>query len=220
VHYDYKRISYNGNGTVSNGGNYSTYHLRKDEGNIVQNHTSWFGLKYTRYQPGDVFFLESLYFKTENNDTVTYAQYQLRGLIIDTTNCETGQIMDYDMTVGFSTREGKIFQGTYSWGESSTTLIGSIIDGVKYGATEIPTGVVHIAAESLMVYPNPVKDYLTIVSQNHTMNNIEIYDVAGNLVTTQKYKENLYLGELKSGVYIIKVWNNHKNIGQIKIIKQ
>jgi hypothetical protein len=220
VHYDYKRISYNGNGAVSHVGNYSTYHLRKDEGNIVQNHTSWFGLKYNRYQSGDVFFLESLYYKTENHDTVTYAQYYLRGLIIDTISCETGQIMDYDLTVGFSTRAGKIFQGTYSWGESSTTLIGSIIDGVKYGATEIPTGVVNIRDGSLMVYPNPVKDYLTIVSLNHTLNSIEIYDVAGNLVTTQKYRDNLYLGELKSGVYIVKIWNDHKYIGQRKIIKQ
>lgn len=221
VYYEFKQTNYNEQGSVTNVGNYSTYYLRKDEGVIVKNHTSWFGLKYDRYQPNDIFFLESLYFKVKNNDTVTYAQYQLRGLSIDTSDCMVQYMPDSDLTVKFSTREGKIFQGTFSWGESSETLIGSVINNIEYGDIEIPTGINNIASEDMKVFPNPFADYITIVSPNKKLYQIEIFDTTGNLIRKQKtYKDILGLGELCVGIYTLKITDSEARTILLKISKQ
>lgn len=220
VYYSYKRTDYNENGSVSHIGNYSTFHLRKDEGLIVQNHTSWFGLKYNKYQPSEIFFLESLYFTIDNGDTITYAQYQLPGLFIDTTDCIVGFIADYDLTVKFSTREGKIFQGTYSWGESSTTIIGSIINGIKQGETEIPTGIDNIPIEEIKVYPNPFGDYINIDSSEKILN-AEIFDATGNLILRCKIDNGtIDFREFPSGIYILKITDLNNMTRQLKLIKQ
>jgi hypothetical protein len=220
VYYGYKRTDYNENGAVTHVGNYSTYHLRKDEGKIVQINTSWFGLKYNRYQPYEIFFLESLYFKIENNDTITYTQYHLPGLTIDTSDCMVGFIADYDLTVGFSTREGKIFQGTYSWGESSTTLIGSIINGIKYNETDIPTGIDKITFDNIKVYPNPFHDYINIKSPDG-VSLLEIFDATGSLILKSEIdNEIIDLGKLTTGIYIMKITDSKDKTRQLKLLKQ
>jgi len=220
VYYSYKRTDYHENGSISHVGNYSTYHLRKDEGVIVQNHTSWFGLKNDKYQPSEIFFLESLFFTIENGDTITYAQYQLPGLFIDTSVCEVGMAADYDLTVGFSTREGKIFQGTYSWGESSTSIIGSIISGIQQGDTEIPTGINNIASDNIKVYPNPFNDYINIESSDR-VSQIEIFDATGNLILRSEIvKKIIDLGKLTTGIYIMKITDSNDKTRQLKLLKQ
>lgn len=220
VHYDYKRISYNENGTVIQTGNYANYHLRKDEGVIVKNHTSWFGLKYKSTFPNEIYFLKSLYFKIENNDTVTYAEYDLNGLTIDTSSCSTGEIFDYGLSVKFSTREGKIYQGNYDWGEHSITLRGAIIDGLNYGNTNIPTGMTDYKLNKIKVSPNPFIDYITIDFPNNMISQIEIYNVIGNLILKQNTNTNkIYLNGLTSGIYILKIIDVNGRIKQTKIIK-
>jgi hypothetical protein len=219
VYYDFQRTTCDENSKILNKWNYSTYYLRKTEGEIVGNHTSWLGVKYG-YHPFDVFYFQSLYLKIENEDTITYAEYNLPGLTLDTIDCIVGQIMDYDLTVQYSTREGEIFTGTYSWGENTTSLIGSIIKGIKYGTQIIPTGINNSAIPSLSVYPNPVKDYLTIVSPNNFINSILIFDIAGTLISSENYNESLYLGNLKSGIYIVKILDANRNVKHIKISKQ
>jgi hypothetical protein len=220
VLYKIKRTDYNENGSVSNVGNYSTCYLREVEGKVLKNHTSWVGVKNGADPSSNVFFLQSLYFKIENKDTITYAEYQFPGFRVDTINCETGFIMDYDLMVRYSTRGGEIYRGSFSWGESSTTQVGSVIKGVKFGYTEIPTGIVHVTEEPLTVYPNPVTDYLTIVSQNNTIDRIEIYDMGGRLLVAEPYTEKLFVGNLQSGVYTLKIWSNNNALKQVKIIKQ
>lgn len=220
IYYDYKRIDYDKIGAISRIGYYSNFHLRKDEGVIVKNHTSWFGLKYDRYQSNEIFFLESLYFKIENDDTITYLQYQLPGLFIDTANCQAAMAADYDWTVGFSTREGNIFQGTYSWGESSSTLIGSIINGIKYSETNIPTKIVGVNFDELNIFPNPFVDYLNIELKDNFNSQLQIYDLLGNIIISTIHKDKIDLSGLNPGIYILRIINNNGKIRQIKIIKQ
>ena len=142
------------------------------------------------------------------------------GLTIDTSDCITGFIADYELTVGFSTREGKIFQGTYSWGESSTTLIGSVINGIKYHETNIPTGIDNFAFDNIKVYPNPFTDYINIESLDR-VTLIEIFDATGNLILKRKIdNENIDLGKLTAGIYIMKITDSKDKTRQLKLLKQ
>ena len=220
VHYKFQRIIYDEDGKVLYSGQNSSYHLRKIEGVLLQNHTSWYGLKLGDYQPYEVFFFNSLNLLTENNDTITYASYTSPGLLIDTSNCEIGQILDYGFTAGYNTREGIVFQSTYNWGEISATLIGSVVNGIKYGDTNIPTGIYHDSFQDYNVYPNPFIDYITIDSQN-AIEYIRIYDTVGNVLKDlNQSADKVFLGELNPGLYILEIVDRSKNMKRIKIIKQ
>ncbi|MDA3818737.1 MAG: T9SS type A sorting domain-containing protein [Prolixibacteraceae bacterium] len=220
VYYDYKRTSYTEVGTISHVGNYSTNYLRKREGQMLKNHTSWFGLKNESDHQSEMFYFESLYFKIENSDTITYAQYRLPGLLVDKSNCWVGFIYDYNMTVGFSTREGQIFRGSYVWWEQTLTLIGSKINGIEYGNTEIPTGIDNIAIDNLKVYPNPFNDYINIYSpDNITL--IEIFDIKGNLILKSEINNGiLNLSGLTTGSYIAKLTDSKAKTTHMKLLKQ
>lgn len=220
VYYDYIRTTYNHNGEVSNIGNNHIYHLRKNEGKIVKNLTSWFGHYETYYQESEVFFSSAIYYKIENRDRISYFKYELPGLLIDTIDCLVVEIADCDLTVEYSTREGLIFEASYSWGENSTTLIGSIIDGVEYGTTEIPTLLKTISIEQINIYPNPVIDNIILKSYNSKIRTIELYDIMGNLLFSKPYNEILNLKEINSGIYVLRLIDNNKNFINFRIVKQ
>jgi hypothetical protein len=220
VYYDYIRTNYNHNGEVSHIGNNYKYHLRKNEGKIVKNLTSWFGHYKTYYQESEVFISSAIFYNIENGDTISYFKYELPGLMIDTIDCFVFEVADIDLTVKFSTREGLIFEASYSWGENSTTLIGSIIDGVKYGTTEIPTIFKTIRNEQINIYPNPVIDNIILKSYNLSIRTIELYDIMGNLIFSKPYNEILNLKEIISGIYILRLIDNNKSLINLRIIKQ
>jgi hypothetical protein len=220
VYYEYKITDYDERGAISYIGNYSSFYLRMDEGKIFRNSTSWFGLKYDRFQSNEVFILNELDLKIEGGDTITYIYYQLPGIFIDTTDCQIRFAYDYDLTVGFSTREGKRYQGTFSWGESSTVMIGSIINGVKYGITDIPTGLNGLTTDGIKIYPIPAIDNLTINSPNTKIVKLELYDISGNLILSKSYTEKLNLREVNSGIYILRLVDKNNILHHFEIIKQ
>jgi hypothetical protein len=62
-----------------------------------------------------------------------------------------------------------------------------------------------------------VKDWLQIKS-NAKIENIEIYDQIGRLVSTQKYNPKINVENLESGIYYLKI-NSQKKIFTQKFIK-
>jgi hypothetical protein len=145
----------------------------------------------------------------------------LPGLTIDTADCAVEFIADYGVVVTFSTRAGITFQGIYSWSEYSSMLIGSIINGTKDGNTNLPTEINNIETKEYIVHPNPFTDYISIDSGEVQINLAEIYDSQGSLIRkTNDFKQRLFLGDLKSGIYILRITDNSKKVTEIKIIKQ
>lgn len=215
VYYEYKSNYYDKNGLFSSTVNNSDFYLRKHEGKILKNLTSWFG-----YSPYGAFYFQSLGVNIKNSDTVTIANYDLPGIELNTSNCLTSIIADYGMSVSYSTREGKIFQGSYSWGEFSSTLIGSIIKGINYGSTKIPTGINIQAIEGVSIYPNPVLDNLNISSQTDDLKSLELFEVGGNLILSKPYKQTINLKDIKSGIYILRLVDIRNISKYYKIIKQ
>ncbi len=77
--------------------------------------------------------------------------------------------------------------------------------------TDIATSVSeNVAAEELRVFPNPASELLT-VSNIQNGSQVMLFDVAGNLVLKHEVygtELTLNVGELNSGIYIIKVGSN------------
>jgi hypothetical protein len=84
------------------------------------------------------------------------------------------------------------------------------------------TSVNSISNNSLLKYPNPVKNYLKIHQDNDLSNNLiatEIYDMKGEKIITYENADNLYVGFLKRGLYIVKLsYKDHNSL--LKIIKE
>ena len=70
------------------------------------------------------------------------------------------------------------------------------------------------------VYPTPVKNVLNFKTQ-HTILKIEVYDIAGRILSSNSLNENkIDLSNLKSGNYILKLYTADKGIFNSKIIKE
>ena len=70
-------------------------------------------------------------------------------------------------------------------------------------STPAPSSIESVDNGELAVFPNPVKDVLTI-NYDKAIRQIDVYDVFGKLVKTFKTVSNsINLSELSSGVYML-----------------
>ena len=69
------------------------------------------------------------------------------------------------------------------------------------------------------VYPNPVKDVLTI-NTNQQIDKIEILNFNGQKLKTFLFQNKVDLNSLNSGIYLVKIFNDIGEIEIIKIVKQ
>lgn len=73
--------------------------------------------------------------------------------------------------------------------------------------------------KDIKMYPNPVKDIVHFQTEE-TVIKVEIYDVAGRIISSNSVSENkIDLGKLKTGNYILKLYTE-KGIMNTKIIKE
>jgi len=68
-------------------------------------------------------------------------------------------------------------------------------------------------------YPNPVVDYLHFSSND--VYSVEVYNILGAKVSSQKAVKSVDMTNLNKGVYIVKAINNEtSNVSTIKVVKQ
>ena len=60
------------------------------------------------------------------------------------------------------------------------------------------------SSSELMLFPNPAKDYLFIKS-DLMIQNINLYNVLGDLVLEKKQTDQIYVGQFSKGLYFVKV---------------
>jgi Secretion system C-terminal sorting domain len=76
--------------------------------------------------------------------------------------------------------------------------------------------------EAFSISPNPASDFVTILSDNNAISNIEMTDVNGRIVKTIKVgnlnETNVNISDLSSGVYMMKITTENGNATR-KIIK-
>jgi parallel beta-helix repeat protein len=76
--------------------------------------------------------------------------------------------------------------------DENGSYLDSNVDEVGYSGGEV------------LVYPNPVKDLLHIISnKKYEIKKIRIYDLAGKLVRAEEFKDQLYTRDLPAGKYFI-----------------
>lgn len=92
-----------------------------------------------------------------------------------------------------------------------------LIDQVIFNSVPLTVGRDEIT--NLSLYPNPVKDILTIKS-NSELASIKIFNVVGQKVFEQnsQLSERINLSELHAGVYFVKLTDNENRVSTRKII--
>lgn len=219
VYYDYSQTIYE-KGLIHKN-KYSSCHLRKKEGLILSNSTSWFGINPMDLPSNEIFYYNPLTILIDKKDTITNASYELFGLFLNKEDCSIGQASDYFRSEGYSTREGLIYTGSYYWSSHSTHLIGSIINGSKKGITEIPTGININEKVKISIFPNPVKDLLEIDMPNNLLiKKIELLDINGNLLFTSNFSKTINVNNLKSGFYILRLIDAQNHFIHCSMIKE
>ncbi|MDH7445151.1 T9SS type A sorting domain-containing protein [Aquimarina sp. 2201CG14-23] len=72
------------------------------------------------------------------------------------------------------------------------------------------------------IYPNPVRDHITLSFDKNTQAQIQIIDLLGKVITTEKVNSqiiNMSVSHLTSGIYFVKIEDN-QNTGIYRIIKE
>jgi len=99
----------------------------------------------------------------------------------------------------------------------SGNWINSGIDGTLmirpvFGADNGPTTAVvpNSSPSSMSIYPNPASESITIqVDQENTQIPAMIYDMAGKLVKQLVANQQVSIGELPNGLYLVRVQTNN-----------
>jgi len=81
----------------------------------------------------------------------------------------------------------------------------------------ISTGNKELSNSSLFVYPNVVKDILTV---NQSVLQIQVYNIAGKIVAEKTNSNIISLSNVDSGVYFVKIETDNSKIEVFKIIKK
>lgn len=133
------------------------------------------------------------------------------------------------LTTG-TTATGASGSVAYSVGQVAYTQKGAnqeVMEGVQQ-AYEIITLEVDdesIMEKKILLYPNPVKDFLNVDFGNENFHNSNylLFDSQGKLIKTGNFsqqKTELNMTELPTSVYIIQIFQDRKNIKTFKIIKK
>ena len=74
---------------------------------------------------------------------------------------------------------------------------------------------------SIVVYPNPAKDFLTLkIADNKTINSVQIIDLYGKTFKKSDYQGQLLIQDLPTGTYIIVVKDSEGNAYTQKFLKE
>ncbi len=102
-----------------------------------------------------------------------------------------------------------------------------VMEGVQhaYEITTLAVEDVDSQARSILLYPNPVKDFLFIDfnDKNYRNSSYGLFDSQGKLIkkgNLNQQKSELDFSLLPSSVYIIQIIQNNQNIKTFKIIKK
>jgi len=77
----------------------------------------------------------------------------------------------------------------------------------------------NVETEDLLIYPNPVKDYLYV--NNESVKYFRIIDIAGRVIKEGKIDKNeIYIEHLATGTYIVQLTDGFKFSKSIKFIKE
>ena len=133
------------------------------------------------------------------------------------------------LTTG-TTATGAAGSTTYSVGQVAYSQKGTnqqVMEGVQqaYEITMLEVDNESIMEKKILLYPNPVSDFLNIDfgKENFHNSNYVLFDSQGKLIKSGNFsqqKTELNMTTLPTSVYIIQIFQDKKNIKTFKIIKK
>ncbi len=86
-------------------------------------------------------------------------------------------------------------------------------------STNFSLGILDINNKTEWQYLNPVKEFLTLYSNNHAIKKLEVYNTLGVLIKTAYDSKTINMGSLSKALYLVKVYSDG-GISTIKVIKE
>ena len=109
--------------------------------------------------------------------------------------------------------------------ETQTSATGKITPGVQqpYEIFTLATNE-NVVQSNISVYPNPVKDFLTVDFNSEKLDNssYQLFDVTGKVINQgnlKSVKSQISASSLTSGIYLLRITNSGKVVKSFKIIK-
>lgn len=109
--------------------------------------------------------------------------------------------------------------------ESQTSATGKVNPGVQQPYEIFTLATNENAAQSnISVYPNPVKDFLTVDFNSEKLDNssYQLFDATGKVINKgnlKSVKSQISASDLSTGMYILRITNAGKLVKTFKIIK-
>ncbi len=125
-------------------------------------------------------------------------------------SCTVVEIIDgIGSAYSFNTHQGMVYENYY--GQSNnwlTTLTGAKINGVTYGDPSLSVGINSVRVVDLHLYPNPFRDRLNISINTAEFDYIELIDLYGHLIHSQKWikgMNQINASGLPAGIYVLRL---------------
>jgi len=108
--------------------------------------------------------------------------------------------------------------------ENLTVSLGDYSKNVRINIVDIETSVPTQTIENgITLYPNPAGEFISLNLNGINAERVDVYDITGKLLSTDNLSSEqtqIFTGNLKSGLYLLKVYNDSQNITTLKFIKQ
>lgn len=153
----------------------------------------------------------SLCFIDQNSDTLNQFPFYANELPIANTSNDTMEyVLYYDNGfTSFPANFDGILLATAPYCE------------IPYDHTSISTPIENIENSPILLFPNPSKGRVKILNKLEIkITSIKLYNSSGRLMRIESFNfDEVNISNLESGIYLIKIYSNDKEIAKEKIIK-
>lgn len=164
---------------------------------------------------------ESTFFDATSGTPITLAVFEINNTVAGLPSTGDISLVENGDTMLDGTPNGSYFNIKYTTATSNITTD-------LYGAQDTSANTINFSTLStpdaelsgVSIYPNPVKDIVTINGLKQNATKIELYNIAGqNVLTVTDNLETIDVSSLQSGVYFTKIYTDRVST-TIKLIKE
>lgn len=211
--------------------------------NSTGDHTSWTLYDSVTYMDdndegnGEYGYGQIIFAQDNNNTTVGDLQYTTTSAMVYSfsSSSDVNIMMRQSTNTGFTTNDWVAAATSNNdnppnWHFSTTTdkVLPAAFEGWEglntvYGAVNPSSSTLSVGTlleSDFNISPNPVKDYVSISTDDINISSVELYNVMGQkLLETTNAKDKINVSTLKSGIYLLKINAGEKTLIK-KIIKE
>jgi hypothetical protein len=107
--------------------------------------------------------------------------------------------------------------------ENLTVSLGDYSKNVRINIVDIETSApIQTIENGISVYPNPASDFINLSLNGVKADKVEIYDITGKIISSQLLvteHNQIYIKNLKSGMYLLKIYNKNQNVTTFRFAK-